>query len=496
MAISIQKYVDINSFVGGVSPVTNRELILRIFTDNVLLPTDSLVEFTSAKQVSDYFGSSSEEYLRAVRYFSFVSKSFTQPNKISYARWVDVATAPMIFGSKFATTLNEFQVIADGSFDLTLGGVTNTLSGIDFSTALSFADVATLLQAAINAQVGVQWTGATVAFNATKGSFDFVGGDAVAADVSVAAAGVGTDLVNLIGWGLAAIFSDGSLVQAITDTLDASSNASNNFGSFVFIPSLSIAEIEEAAQWNSLLDVQYQYYVPVSLANATAYELALESYAGCGVVISESAAEFQEQDPASFMAATNYNGTNSVINYMFQSNNPVTAPVTTDAVSDKLDAERINYYGLTQQAGQKTVFFQRGVLFGDASTYPVDMNTYANEMWLKDEMTVQFMSLFLTLERIPASTEGNVILLNGAQIAINKALNNGSISVGKPLTDQQKAAITNITSDDKAWYQVQTSGYWIDVVIELVGLEYVAKYTLIYSKDDDIRKVEGLHILI
>ncbi len=68
--------------------------------------------------------------------------------------------------------------------------------------------------------------------------------------------------------------------------------------------------------------------------------------------------------------------------------------------------------------------------------------------------------------------------------------------MGKTLTTLQQAFITQETNDPLAWYQVQNNGYWLDVVIVLVGNEYQATYTLIYSKDDVIRKVNGIHTLI
>ena len=51
MAISISKYVDIVSGVGGGGVVRQRDLIGRIFTANLKVPADSLVEMTSAAEL-------------------------------------------------------------------------------------------------------------------------------------------------------------------------------------------------------------------------------------------------------------------------------------------------------------------------------------------------------------------------------------------------------------------------------------------------------------
>src|SRR6202034_2963574 len=97
MAISFTRYVDITSAVGAQQIVGTRQLIGRLFTENLLLPTESFIEFNSAAEVGAYFGTTSVEYLRAQFYFNFISKSATSPTTISFARWTNVAQAPMIF---------------------------------------------------------------------------------------------------------------------------------------------------------------------------------------------------------------------------------------------------------------------------------------------------------------------------------------------------------------------------------------------------------------
>ena len=66
MAISLKRYVDITSGVGAGVGVAARLLIGRFFSTNPLIPTNSSIDFDSADAVSTYFGSTSDEYLRAV----------------------------------------------------------------------------------------------------------------------------------------------------------------------------------------------------------------------------------------------------------------------------------------------------------------------------------------------------------------------------------------------------------------------------------------------
>lgn len=502
MALSFTRYVDITSGVGAGAAVANRELIGRIFTDNILLPPGSFIEFTTIEQVGNYFGTDSVEYARAAFYFAWISKNIRNPNKISFARWVDTAVAPMIFGAPLATdvTLTFLKTITTGAFSLTLGGDTQVISGLNFSSANSLADVATAIQTAIRAETGTQWTAATVVYNSLDNSFDFVGGSAVAANVIVAAPGTGTDISNDLGWlsTQGAIWAYGSLVETITDTLTASASASNNFGSFVFLPTLDLDEITEAAIWNDGQNVLYQYCIPVTSSNYVATSAAILGYGGCGMTLAPLATEFPEQVPMMILAATDYNAVNSVQNYMYQVF-PLTPSVSDDGIADALDIARVNYYGVTQQAGRLLSFYQRGYLTGQ-QTDPLDMNTYANEQWLKDAAGVAIMTLLLDLLKISANAQGIAQILTILQSVIDLALRNGTISVNKLLTQAQKLYIGQISGDPAAWRQVQSSGYWITAQVQQVVInnatEYQIVYLLIYSKDDIVRKVIGTHVLI
>lgn len=506
MAISFSKYVQITSGVGGAEQVARRDLIARLFTTNPLVPTASVVEFTDLADVGTYFGTTSEEYKRASFYFSFISKNITAPQKIGFAHWVSAASAPLIYGGQDNFSLSQFTSITDGSFSLTLGTHTYVVSGLDFSAAGSLSAVAADIQTAIRAESGggSLFTSATVSYDATRKSFNLTGGAVGAAVIATAAGNVGTNIASLINWliGDGAILSAGSAVETITQVLTETTETTNNFGSFLFIPALTDDQIVEAAQWNSASDqnVMFQFMVPVTASTASDISGLVLTYEGVAMTLSPTAGEYPEMLPMAIMAATDYEKRDSTVNYMYQQAAGLTPSVVKTVDSNTYDALRVNYYGRTQQAGRFLDFYQRGLLSGIAVD-PTDMNTYANEQWFKDAAGVQIMDLLLALAKVSANAKGRSQLIAILQSVINDALFNGTISVGKTLTITQQLFITEITGDPKAWHQVQNSGYWLDCVIEQFvdqssAVEYKAVYTLVYSKDDVIRKVEGRHILI
>ena len=150
MSIALKNYVNITSGLGAGAVVPTRKLVGRLFTDNVLLPPRSFVSFTTASQVGAYFGTTSEEYYRAVFYFGWISKNLTTPDSIQYARWVDVAQNPMIFSADNGFTLSSWTTISNGAFFITIDGVQQSITGLNFTGSLIAvtvpSNVATIVQ--------------------------------------------------------------------------------------------------------------------------------------------------------------------------------------------------------------------------------------------------------------------------------------------------------------------------------------------------------------
>ena len=583
MSVSISRYIDITSGVGGGNNVSTRNLGGLLITNNPLCPTGAIVSFNSAAQVGSFFGTSSEEYYRAEFYFGWISKSITTPNQLSFWFWnAGCNTSSLIYGLQATYSLSTFTAVTTGDFTLTVGGYTSHLTGLNFSTATSLGgvtSVASILQTAIRAVSagGVAWTAATVTFDSLNNRFDFVSG-ANGTDVISVTAGSVVDVAGLLGWLTGAILSNGTNAQTISTNLNSLIQISNNFGSIAFegaqftrsqftgqfysnsilsvsaisvgllaigdlvtgtsVPAsttitglgtgtgstgtytvstlssfalssealtasntIQLSEFVAAANWNNSLTPNNQFLLTghVSSANAATWSAALAGIGGCTLTLaSPVSGEYPSMCPMMIEAATDYTATNGVQNYMFQQFN-LTPSVTTDAAANIYDPLLVNYYGQTETAGQNLAFYQRGVMYGLA-TQPSDQNVYVNEIWLKDAIGAALLSLLLSVPQVPANTTGQAMLTGAILSVIRQALTNGTISVGKTLTTTQQLYISQATGDPTAWQQVQTSGYWLNVVIEPYvtnGVtEYKAVYTLIYSKNDVIRLVVGSDILI
>jgi hypothetical protein len=502
MAISFKRYIDIVSGIGAGTRVAGRDLIGRVFSVNPLIPMDMLVEFEEAAEAAEFFGAESGEYQRAAFYFGFISKTQTRPRRLGFARWAQ-ADAPATLRGAFAVpALAQFQTVADGSLRLTLDGNGCDITGLSFAGAASYADVASILQSGIRAAAEAPlWAQSTVSYEARLKGFIFSAGQAGDCAIEAATdAESGTPLASPLRWSAAggALVSPGHNAQSVTEALNHSADQSNNFGSFLFMPALTLEEMAQAAEFSHISNCGYMYCQRVSTSTAAGVSGRLQGYDGAALTEYDPAraGEFPEMAPMLLLAATEYARLNGGISYMFQQFGGLTPTVTDNAKANLLDGLRVNYYGRTQQAGQLLDFYQRGILLG---AFP-DMNVYANEMWLKDRIGADIMSLNLALNKISANEAGRITIYGCLQNAIGLALNNGAISVNKPLNTAQKAFIKQISGDEAAWAQIQSQGWWLNVELREIQngdrTEFEAWYLLIYAKDDVIRKVEGTHSLI
>jgi hypothetical protein len=505
--ISQSRYIRIVSGVGAGATVAERKLIMRVITQNPVLPPGIVVEFQTADAVGAYFGMASEEYKRSLPYFGFISKNIVSPKLISFARWVDQPIAPMVVGDAIPKTLESFTSITTGLLTINVGLTPIDITGIALSAATSLTDVASIVQAAIRGNANPQLTGATVTYNTNTNQFVLTGTVTGSGSISVTDSGQIGDISVLLGWSTGNTVLVGGQPNDPPGLAVAKTAAiSNNFGSFVFaapVGLLTNEQIAAIAEWNDARNNEFLYSVPTPLTNLATLFGLVKGFSGCALnVISATAAnDYVEQSPCEILAATDFSQPNSTNNYMFYQFPSRTITVSDDMTADMADQSRGNYIGVTQFAGQPLAFYQRGVLCGGPQD-AVDMNIYANEMWLKSALAGNIMSLFLNVGSVPANDMGASQILAVMQPTLTQASTNGTFIAGKTINAVQQQFITNTSGDRNAWRQVQTIGYWIDIsfssyVNQNTGLtEWQATYKLIYSKGDAIRFVSGTDTMI
>lgn len=489
MAIPQTKYVNIISAVGGTSQVSQRDLMGRVFTNNSLVPYGAVLEFAGLSAVGNWFGLESDEYKFAAKYFGYVSKSGNIPQKISFALHSTEAKTARLYGKAKATTLAHLKTLTNENITFKIDGTEYALSSLNFSTATSFADIATAVNTAL-----------TTAASGTVGSFGY---DSSLSRFVITSATTGADstmgyatgsLATVLGMSEGsngAVLSDGSAITTAVNAVAESAELTNNFYSFAFLTSVT-GEEEAIATWVKAQNVRYMWSLGVTTANASTMASALAEYDGVGLTLNADCVFL----PMAIAAAINYDLPNASVDFMYQQAAGIDASVTSATDQEAYDAIRVNYYGTTQQAGNLISFYQDGKLQGSIPS----MGVYVNEAWLKDALFTSILNLRLSLDSLPANETGLAYVKTAIQEVIGKAQNNGVISAGKTLDSTQKAYVGQITGDKNAWQSIQSIGYWLNATVEKYteqGTEkYKVSYLLVYAKGDSINFVDGKDILI
>ena len=273
-------------------------------------------------------------------------------------------------------------------------------------------------------------------------------------------------------------------VQAIT----------NNFGSFTFLGEFTDDQLAAAAGVNSGFDHRYLFCVGYEYADTASASTKMEKFAdaiGTFVYFGDDA--FGAAIPMAMLGAIDFNRANSTICFMFKQIAKEIAVITNDTDFDTMKSVNANFYGLTQTNGKSFSFLQCGFCSNGE-----DAGTYCNELWLKSAVATSFMNLCLRVNKIPADATGSAMIRAAIVGDVKKALDNGTILVGKPLTEEDIAEVSRWTNNEDAYLDVQNDGYWLDVVIEKEeeGKEWIAKYYLVYAKADGIRFCNGSHVLV
>ena len=261
MAISQTKYINIISATAGEPAVSQRELIGRVFTLNVAVPVGQVIEFgggatNALAAVGEYFGTTSEEYAFASRYFSFVSKKGTQPSKISFANAAFQAKAGIIGTPNVALTT--LKSITNGELEFTVNGETVSVSGINLSSATSLQDVADIIKVAVQAEN----SDVSCSFHPLANNRFVLHWDETESGVEF---GFATgDVAEMLGWtALTGLITQGldSGSRTFVDVLNDSVDLSNNFFSFTFVNGyeLSASDVAVIGQWVAAQNVRYLF---------------------------------------------------------------------------------------------------------------------------------------------------------------------------------------------------------------------------------------------
>ncbi len=472
------------SAIPGVLGAGGNGLVMNglVLTENLLMPTNSVLSFASPAAVSTFFGPSSAEYTYAQIYFAGFENSTQLPSSILFAPYNALARAAWLQSGSLATmTLAQLQALS-GTLTISVNGTPDTSSTITLTGATSFTDAATLIQA------GFTSPPFSVAWDAVQSAFIITTTATGSTETITFASGTlasGLNLTQATG----ATISQGANVDTPSSAMNNVTAVTQNFASVSYLTEPTLANKELFAQWFSpladlYLGVMWDSDTQASVQGATEpfgvvakaakYNgimcIGGDPAAGTLSVLCLNIAAFVQ----GMIASINYGATNGRITLAGKSANAsasVLPACSNIQTYQNLLANGYSSYVAFAARNQGFVFFSNGNMPGN---FPW-ADQYINQIWLSSQLQMALLALYTTTSDIPYDptgygmiratlvgqpSAGNSSTINGP---INQAVSNGVIQVGVQLSSSQAAAV-NLAAGANVAGTIQSNGYYLQIL--------------------------------
>lgn len=463
MAVPASHIVAMSSRVlsGGSNDLETNGLAL---TKSALIPTSTpAVLFSSASDVSAFFGPEADETAFAQQYFTGVTNQQTAPKTLVFGRRVDADAPAWLRSAKLATDLAALKKVTDGALKITVGGELKTASGVDFSECASLSDCAETLATAVTGVTGTYDSNSNTITLTTSA----VGDDAT---ISYAEAGEGgTDLAALLGFTeeAGAVGSQGAGKMTEAANLNAVCEVTRNWVGFTTLWETEDDEAKAFAAWADGTGDDYVYVdwttdekCTDQLTQASTKAAQLVDLYNCAATV------YGTWRDAAFVLAVGasiaWNRTQGMKTWFAKDASGITPRVVSEAAANALEAIRVNYSGEFATRNADFTFFNRGTLTSDFYGF---IDVLYGSIYLRNAIQRSVMDGFAQINRAPYNARGEALIRAWIQDPINRCKLNGVIDEGLTLSEAQKAQILQETGDEEVANALFTKGFWVGITM-------------------------------
>jgi hypothetical protein len=454
-SIPASQLVTVNPGVVGTggSPLSLNSIFL---TQNTSVPVGSVMPFTTALSVANWFGAASPESLLANVYFLGFDNSNIKPGTLYFTQYPIAPVSAYLRSAAVGTmTLTQLQALS-GVLTVTVDGTVKTSTTINLTGATSFTNAATIIAAAFTG-------GPTVTFDTQRQTFVFTSTTTGASSSITFASGTlsaGLFLTSATG----ATLSQGAVASVAATFMNAVTLATQNWATFMTVFEPVLADKLSFAGWVNSQNQRYTYVcwdsdVTVTQSgNTTSFGPVVSAANYDGVV-----PVYPSADKAAFIcgatASIDFTQRNGRITFAYKGQSGLTADVTDPNIAANLIANGYNFYGAYATANQAFTFMQPGSTPGKWKW----IDAYVNQIYLNAQFQLALMTLLSSIKSVPYNAAGYSLISAACQDPINQALNNGTIRLGVPLSTLQ-AANVNTAAGVKIDDALTNYGYYLQVL--------------------------------
>lgn len=447
------------------------DIIAVLLTTSSRVPVGDVHPFSTAADVGAYFGLSSLEYSLALVYFSGFENSNVKPSRVYFYQYVAADVAAYLRGGSLAgVTLEQLKAFPAGTLTISVGGSAKTSGSINLSSATSFSNAASIIQAAFTSP------GFTVSYDSTASAFVVLNSGTGATSTLTFATGTASLNTNLkLTSATGAILSQGAAATTPSAAMDAVAAVTTDWATFMTCqdPDVSGNTNKLAfAAWANAQNDRYAYVcwdadvtpsetVPATTSLGYLIGPLGNNYSGtillAGDGLSASAAASAEY--AAFIcgmaASIDFTQLNGRITFAFKSQSGLKATCTNASAASNLISNGYNFYGAYATANDNFVWLYPGNISGSF----LWADSYINQIWLNNQLQLAIMVLFQNTKSIPYNKQGYALIEAACLEPIKQGLNFGAFRAGVTLSAAQIAEVNSAagvkidtTLNEQGWY--------------------------------------------
>jgi len=450
-----------NEIVNVVATISPTGLLRRDFGRALFLTTDQTIPpqqrtrvYSGTDGIQEDFAVGTAPYEGAAIYF----QQDPYPKNLVVGRWINSASAASVTGGQ-AAALADFQAINDGSFLISAsivpdytGAPTDELSvtGLDFTSALSLQDVNDVIAAALAGLHPVEWW---MDIALVDGSFVIAADDSQSEDVLAisyaSTAPVGTDVSAMLG--LTAETAVDLRYAAIVETVEeALAGCESTDGTFYFIGNENALNgttaIDDISAWVASRD----YMMAAEFNNVTALVGGDTQLNGLAALAPprtfatwSATPDYKALSAAGRMGSINFNANDSIITLKFKQL-PGTLPDAgmTPTQAQQLQDKLTNFY--SERSGAP--MYEEGYTMKQGTW--IDVRYWLD--WFVNAVRVEVFNAFYSSGKVPQTEAGMNLVKDSITLVCDQGVANGGIAGGQlspALTASVKAKTGNTTFD-------------------------------------------------
>ena len=392
---------------------------------NVINGRDRIRTYVDLESVAEDFGTSAPEYLSASLYFGQTPRH----NQLMIGRWLRTATAGLIQGGILTTAeqaMANWTSITTGSFKVSIDGIEQSVTGLDFSAATNLNGVASEINTVLTGATAA-WDGSRfVITSATTGASSSVG------YASAAASGTDISAQLKLTSATALVPVPGYDAETPVECATALANLSGMWYGLTFAAStmptddqaVDVAAFIQGASISRIFGFTETDTRVLDAAWTTDMASRLKALNYTRSFVTFSANKYAVASMFGRAFSVNFSANRSTITLMYKQEPGVVAELLTETQAQTLKAKRCNVF---VQYQNDTAIIQYGVMSGQA---------YFDEIhgldWFTDALqTALYNLLYQSKTKIPQTDAGQNQLVNTASNVCAEAINNGLVAPGQ-----------------------------------------------------------------